>query len=133
MEIKKWFIGTITALLCVSSFASSVPLRVRFVKGNIADKTAAVKESSGEDAAFLSLAAIDFALEYKALLGNDRDLDALALSGISALSADSLTRGGKRFRKNWQKFFRFFQAIRYALQSSIKRLLSAICFRRNPA
>ena len=90
MEIKKWFIGTITALLCASSFASSVPLRVRFVKGNIADKTAAVKESSGEDAAFLSLAAIDFALEYKALLGNDRDLDALALSGISALSADSL-------------------------------------------
>ena len=90
MEIKKWFIGTITALLCVSSFASSVPLRVRFVKGNIADKTAAVKESSGEDAAFLSLAAIDFALEYKALLGNDRDLDALALSGITALSADSL-------------------------------------------
>ena len=90
MEIKQCFIGTITALLCAFSFASSAPLRVRFVKGNIADKTAAVKESSGEDAAFLSRAAIDFALEHKALLGNDRDLDTLALSGISALSADSL-------------------------------------------
>lgn len=90
MKIKKRFIGIISALLCAFSFASSAPLRVRFVKGNIAEKTAAVKESSGDDAAFLSRAAIDFALEHKALLGSDRDLDALALSGILALPADSV-------------------------------------------
>ena len=67
-----------------------LPLRIHFVKGAIADKTAAVRESSGEDAAFLSKQAIDFALEHKALLGNDRDLDALALAGVLALPADSV-------------------------------------------
>ena len=80
----------ITTLLCASAFASSAPLRIQFVKGNIADKTAAVRESSGQDAAFLSREAIDFALEHKALLGNDRDLDGLALAGVLALPADSV-------------------------------------------
>lgn len=78
------------ALAGVSCFAASAPLRIQFVKGAIADKTAAVRESSGEDAAFLSKQAIDFALEHKALLGNDRDLDALALAGVLALPADSV-------------------------------------------
>mgnify|MGYP000905018053 CR=1 FL=1 len=132
MEIKKWFIGTITALLCVSSFASSVPLRVRFVKGNIADKAAAVKESSGEDAAFLSRAAIDFALEHKALLGNDRDLDALALSGISALSADSLVSldygGREAISEKLVKLFSLFSSdtVRIAIVNKIASLRDSL-------
>ena len=88
--MNRCFIRTIIALLCASSFASSAPLRIQFVKGNIVDKTAAVRESSGEDAAFLSKEAIDFALEHKVLLGNDRDLDTLALAGVLALPANSV-------------------------------------------
>ena len=88
--MNRCFIRTIIALLCASCFASSAPLRIQFVKGNIVDKTAAVHESSGEDAAFLSKEAIDFALEHKVLLGNDRDLDTLALAGVLALPANSV-------------------------------------------
>ena len=88
--MKRRFITTIIALAGASCFAASAPLRIQFVKGAIADKTAAVRESSGEDAAFLSKQAIDFALEHKALLGDDRDLDALALAGVLALPADSV-------------------------------------------
>ncbi|MDR9859678.1 hypothetical protein [Treponema socranskii] len=88
--MNRCFIRTIIALLCTSCFASSAPLRIQFVKGNIVDKTAAVRESSGEDAAFLSKEAIDFALEHKVLLGNDRDLDTLALAGVLALPANSV-------------------------------------------
>ncbi|MGI0530287.1 hypothetical protein [Treponema socranskii] len=88
--MNRCFIRTIIAFACASCFASSTPLRIRFVKGNIADKTAAVRESSGEDAVFLSKEAIDFALEHKALLGNDRDLDGLALAGVLALPANSV-------------------------------------------
>ena len=88
--MNRCFIRTIIAFACASCFASSAPLHIRFVKGNIADKTAAVRESSGEDAVFLSKEAIDFALEHKALLGNDRDLDGLALAGILALPPDSV-------------------------------------------
>lgn len=88
--MNRCFIRTIIALLCASCFASSAPLRIQFVKGNIVDKTAAVRESSGEDAAFLSKEAIDFALEHKVLLGNDRDLDTLALAGVLALPANSV-------------------------------------------
>ena len=88
--MNRCFIRTIIALACTSCFASSAPLRIRFVKGNIVDKTAAVRESSGEDAAFLSKEAIDFALEHKVLLGNDRDLDTLALAGVLALPANSV-------------------------------------------
>ena len=39
---------------------------------------------------FLSKEAIDFALEHKVLLGNDRDLDTLALAGVLALPANSV-------------------------------------------
>ena len=88
--MKRRFITTIIALAGASCFAASAPLRIQFVKGAIADKTAAVRESWGEDAAFLSKQAIDFALEHKALLGDDRDLDALALAGVLALPADSV-------------------------------------------
>lgn len=88
--MNRCFIRTIIALACTSCFASSAPLRIQFVKGNIVDKTAAVRESSGEDAAFLSKEAIDFALEHKVLLGNDRDLDTLALAGVLALPANSV-------------------------------------------
>ena len=88
--MNRCFIRTIIALACTSCFASSAPLRIQFVKGNIVDKTAVVRESSGKDDAFLSKEAIDFALEHKVLLGNDRDLDTLALAGVLALPANSV-------------------------------------------
>ena len=121
VKMNRGFIRTIIAFAGGVCFAASAPLRIQFVKGNIADKTAAVRESSGEDAAFLSKEAIDFALEHKALLGNDRDLDGLALAGVLALPANSvasLDYGGREaLSEKFVKLFSLFPSdtVRIAL------------------
>lgn len=67
-------------------------LYVKFIKGNISDKTAAVKEANGESAAWLSQTAINFALENKNILSGDRDLAALAVAGVFSLPEDYFSR-----------------------------------------
>lgn len=57
----------------------------KFVKGNIADKTAAVKESTGAEAAELSERGIDFVVKNQPVLGLDRELNSLAVASILAL------------------------------------------------
>ncbi len=60
----------------------SEDLRTKFIKGNIADKTAAVKEASGEESLWLSRTAVDFVLTYKELIGSDKEIDGLAVAAI---------------------------------------------------
>ena len=45
-----------------------------FVKGNIIDKTEAVKAASEVEIVDLAKAAIEFSLNYKEILGDDSDL-----------------------------------------------------------
>ena len=72
------------AYICVLYAGSNG--RIKFIKGNISEKTAAVREASDDsEAADLANAAIDFALANKAELGDDRDLDGLAVAGVLAL------------------------------------------------
>lgn len=59
-----------------------------FVKGNIVDKTEAVKAASEVEIVDLAKAAIEFSLNYKEILGDDSDLSALAISGITALPVE---------------------------------------------
>lgn len=59
-----------------------------FVKGNIIDKTEAVKAASEGEIVDLAKAAIEFSLNYKEILGDDSDLSALAISGITALPVE---------------------------------------------
>ena len=59
-----------------------------FVKGNIIDKTEAVKSASEVEIVDLAKAAIEFSLNYKEILGDDSDLSALAISGITALPVE---------------------------------------------
>ena len=59
-----------------------------FVKGNIIDKTEAVKAASEVEIVDLAKAAIEFSLNYKEILGDDSDLSALAISGITALPVE---------------------------------------------
>lgn len=61
---------------------------VDYLKGNITEKTAAVRDSSGEEGLFLSKMALEFAIENKAYLGNDRDLDGLVISAILSIPDD---------------------------------------------
>lgn len=59
-----------------------------FVKGNLIDKTEAVKAASEVEIVDLAKAAIEFSLNYKEILGDDSDLSALAISGITALPVE---------------------------------------------
>lgn len=57
-------------------------LQIKFIKGNITEKTSAVREASGLESVLLSGKAIDFALENHKILGDDRELDALAVAAV---------------------------------------------------
>ncbi len=78
---------SLCSVLCAEGSAG----RKKFVRGNLADKTAAVKDASPSEAAVLSRAAVDFAVENRELLGDDRDLAALAVAGVLALPAEAVS------------------------------------------
>ena len=60
----------------------------KFIKGNISDKTAAVREASGQEGIWLSQKAIDFVLENNEIIGTDRDMDGLAVAAVLSLPND---------------------------------------------
>ncbi|MCH5292702.1 MAG: hypothetical protein J1E07_03095 [Treponema sp.] len=82
--------ATLILVAAATSFMYSQNLRntVKFIKGNIADKTAAVREADGAEAVYLAGLAIDFCLENKEVLGNDRELEALAVAAVLSLSPE---------------------------------------------
>ena len=75
-------------LFAQSTTTANSKARIKFLKGNITEKTAAVREASGNDAVWLSNKAIEFCLENKEIIGNDRELDALAVAAILSISPD---------------------------------------------
>ena len=77
----------------------------KFLKGNISDKTLAVREASGDDAIWLSSKAIEFTLENKVILGNDRDLDGLAVAAILSISPENITKSSELDKKEFEKQF----------------------------
>ncbi len=74
----------------ISAFAQTS--KIKFIKGNISDKTAAVREASGSEAEWISDEAVTFCLQNKELLGNDRELDGLAVAAILSYSADNIKK-----------------------------------------
>lgn len=92
MSIKK---TTIAASVCFlfSAFAltaqSASKAQIQFIKGNIADKTAAVRQTSDSGADSLAEQGLDFAVANKPVLGDDRDLSALAVASVLALPKDT--------------------------------------------
>ena len=79
------FTGTITA-------AAKTSCTKDFIKGNITDKTSAVREANGEEGLWLSTKALEFALENKQYIGTDRDLDGLVISAILSIPADYFSK-----------------------------------------
>ena len=76
-----------------------------FIRGNIADKTSAVLKASGADKPELSLAAIDFAVTYKSVLGDDKDLSALAVAGILSLPSDYVEKADSEEKAKISEYF----------------------------
>lgn len=66
--------------------------KIKFIKGNIADKTAAVREAKDSDAEWITEEAVAFCLENKEILGNDRELDGLAVAAILSYSPDKIKK-----------------------------------------
>lgn len=84
--IKKIIIILIFANLSINIFSQS--LKIKYLKGNISEKTSALKEATGEDSWWLCENALDFVLNNKEIIGNDRELDALAVATILSISND---------------------------------------------
>lgn len=80
---KKILASLLLSFCFLNAFAESKV--VKYIKGNINEKTAAVREASGTDADYLCEQALDFVLSNKELLGNDRDLDALAVASVLSI------------------------------------------------
>lgn len=87
--MKRFEIFIISFFVCVCAvFAEGTPNQKKFIRGNLSDKTAAVREANESEAAELSRNAIQFAINYREILGKDRDLSALAVAGVLSLPAD---------------------------------------------
>lgn len=81
----KKYIFTFIFLFFSSLFFADTDYRASFLKGNIQDKTAAVREASSDQGIWLSAAALKFSLENKAYLGKDRELDSLVVAAILSI------------------------------------------------
>lgn len=85
----KGMLTIVIGLISCSLFAQTVTdAQRKFIKGNINDKTAAIREAGSNDV--LALAGLDFAIGNRPLLGADRDLAALAIASILSLPTDNL-------------------------------------------
>ena len=84
--MKKILLHTLLLLSC--SFCFSQTLQNKFIKGNIADKTACVREGEGKEGLWLSNEAIRFVIDNVQYLGEDRELEGLAVAAILSLPND---------------------------------------------
>jgi len=91
--MKKRVLVSVVLFLIISDLFAQTNLKQKFIKGNISDKTSAVKEASGEEGLWLSQTAIDFVLDSKELLGTDRDLDGLAVAAIYSYPVEVIKNG----------------------------------------
>lgn len=74
-------------------------IRKKFIKGNLTEKTQAVKEAGGADAVLLAKAAMQFCTTNIDLLGADRDLDTLAVAAVLSLPASYITSASEEEKK----------------------------------
>ena len=89
IRMKKSLSVLILTIFAVASAAAQTS-KIKFIKGNIADKTSAVREAEAGEAEWISDQAVAFCLENKQLLGNDRELDGLAVAAILSYSPDTV-------------------------------------------
>ncbi|MCR4630642.1 MAG: hypothetical protein K5786_03335 [Treponema sp.] len=86
--MKKLFLLFFALISTTCLYSQNLTKTIKFLKGNIADKTTAVREASGAEAIFLANRAIDFCIENKEILGNDRELEGLAVAAVLSISPE---------------------------------------------
>ena len=108
---------------------SGQEFKKKFIKGNITDKTVAVREASGQEGIWLSQKAIDFVLENNDIIGTDRDMDGLAVAAVLSLPNDYVyglsetekTKVLEKFINLFEKFSRS-NTVQIAVQSKVLSL-----------
>lgn len=88
-------LSTATLMLFAQTNSNLGKSSSKFIKGNITDKTAAVREASESEAEWITNQAIRFCLENKILLGTDRDLDGLAVAAILSISPEKIQKNSE--------------------------------------
>ena len=84
--MKKKVIGCCIFFICISFiFAEGTENKKKFIKGNLSEKTAIVKQAPVNEVVELATDAIDFAINNKEILGDDKELAVLAVVGITML------------------------------------------------
>lgn len=104
-DTKRFFISCAIALAAFSAFAqNSSPANeeIKFAKGNINDKIAAVK-SSGDP--LLAKKAVDFVVENALLLKGDRDLAGLAVAGILSYPVEESKKNPQSVLQDFSDIF----------------------------
>lgn len=92
MPMKKSILIFIFSSIISLLFAQNQNNKILFLKGNITDKTNAVRQASGEEAFWITDKAIDFVLENKEILGYDREIDSLAVATVLSISNEYTAR-----------------------------------------
>ena len=126
--MKKQFVLLLIGLT-LSGNVFGQEYKKQFIKGNIQDKTTAVREASGQEGIWLSQKAIDFVLEYNEITGTDRDMDGLAVAAVLSLPNDYVS-GLSESEKNqvMSKFIELFEkfsrsnTVQIAVQSKVLAL-----------
>jgi len=131
MPMKKNILVFILLSLLSSIYAQNQNNKVLFLKGNITDKTNAVRQASGEEAFWVTDKAIDFVLENKEILGYDRDIDSLAVATVLSISneyTNRLTPEGKQ--QLIEKYIQLFN--KYESSSTVQiTVLSKVSMMKN--
>lgn len=97
---KNVFFAMFFTILTFLSYSEGTENQKKFVSGNLQDKTNSVRSATGNEAKLLANEALDFVIQSKDILGNDRNLDALALSGILALPSDYMETSSEDEKKH---------------------------------
>lgn len=84
--MKKLILILIFFNLVLNIFSQSA--KIKYLKGNISEKTEAVKEAIGSDSWWICENALNFVLENKEIIGDDRELDALAVATVYSINSD---------------------------------------------
>ncbi len=127
--MKRNVLFLILSVFFVENMFSEISENIRnFVKGNLSEKTSAVKAATKDDVEELSKRAIDFAIENKAILGEDRELAALAVSGILAVPqafTDELSESEKnKLSEEFLNLYKLFadETVKIAVLNKISKL-----------
>lgn len=95
---KRFLFVLFCSVFIIESFSQDNKSIEKFIKGNISDKTAALREAEGNESVWLSNQAITFVLQSHELLGKDREIDALAVAAILSMPNEYVSKSSDTVR-----------------------------------